>query len=176
MGADLYIQSINERVKAQYDRPFHDAVTARDRRHKELVDEGKTPEEATKETASLQAEVSKYYSLLWGASNEGYYRDAYNATSVLAQCGLSWWKDVGALTDEDGLLHPLKAAELIAMIEANPLHLPTREELVARHARVDDIGPNSLKGWHEYFEKERGELLAFLRRAIALNEPIRCSL
>src|SRR5512146_3228468 len=98
MGADLYIESISNKQKATYEPLFNAAVRARESNK----DESRKDE--------LQAEVSKYYDLMYA---EGYFRDSYNITSVLKRLGLSWWKDVGPLLNKKGYLSPTKARKLL---------------------------------------------------------------
>jgi len=97
MGADLYLESITEKAKQEYQRKFEDACRARD--------EAKT--DAEKER--LQQEVDKYYHLLF--PDDGYFRDSYNSSNLLWQLGLSWWADVLPMLDKQGYL-PIRKARV----------------------------------------------------------------
>ena len=68
MGADLYIYEKYEQNKNKYESLFNAAVKTRD-----------ANTDASK-TEALQAEVSKYYDLMYSV---GYFRDSYNGTALL---------------------------------------------------------------------------------------------
>lgn len=154
MGADLYIKKLREPTKAEWQPKFDAAVALREA----------APDEAAK--ALAQKAVDEAYDHLWGG--DGYFRDSYNTTSVLWRMGLSWWQDIEYdVNDEDSDVNvsPSACRRLLDKIEAAPFTLPTRDELVKSHAKVDDT-ENTVESWHEYYVKKRSRLVAFLKRAI----------
>ncbi len=161
MGADLYIKSIHQPLVDKYGPLFEAAARRRDQ-----------APAGSKEQTKAQRLVDKYYDRMYAA---GYFRDSYNSTNVLVTLGLSWWQDVMPLCNDRELegdnLHRFR--DMVAGAEQ---HLPTREELTARHARVADTGEDSLAVWHEWFVRKRKQLLAFLDTAIERNSGIHCSL
>lgn len=111
-----------------------------------------------------------------GDENLGYFRDSYNSTSVLRTLSLSWWKDVIPLLDDEGLLQPEQIKQFKEMILGQEQRLPDREMLESWHAHVEDGTEHAVEHWHTYYREKRERLLAFLNRALELNEPIDCSL
>lgn len=160
MGADLYIRSLNDPIKKQYEPLFNEWVEIRN----------KCINEKAKDEA--QEKVSKYYDLMYSA---GYFRDAYNGTSILNQLGLSWWQDVSKLLDKEGNMSPKNAKKLLAKIEDKPLPKITGVWLMANHCAVDG-DQNSPAAWEKSFAEHKAELVSFLKKAIELNEPIECSI
>ncbi len=162
MGADLYIEQIQQPLIEKYQPLFEAAV-----RNRDCLPRG------SKEAQAAQAEVERYYELMFSA---GYFRDSYNATGVLWRLGLSWWEDVIPLLTQTQKLRQDRLRKFRDMVAKAPLNLPTKEELEAQHAQVGENGEDSLESWHRYYREKRDELLAFLDQAIALNTHIRCSL
>ena|SRR5579859_2672101 len=162
MGADLYIEKIHQPLAAKYEPLFSEAVRRRDSLPKN-----------SKETEAAQREVTKYFDLMYSA---GYFRDSYNATSVLWRLGLSWWEDVIPLCTQKHELKWDKLRKFRDMVANAELKLPTREEIEKHGGIVEDQGRDSLAEWHSYFTEKRANLLAFLDQAIELNTAIRCSL
>jgi hypothetical protein len=82
------------------------------------------------------------------------------------------------LVEDDGLMSPANVQKFIDLIESCQLSLPTFDELEKNHCTVskDPYSEDSVEGWHRYYTEKREKLLAYLRKAIQLNEPIRCSL
>jgi hypothetical protein len=74
MGADLYIENIHYPLMRKYEPLFESAVRRRD-----------SSPPKSKEAEAAQRDVTKYYDLMY---SEGYFRDSYNATSVLWRLGL----------------------------------------------------------------------------------------
>jgi hypothetical protein len=160
MGADLYIKSISDKVRAKYKPRFDKAVEMRDQAIKngdEVVE------------ASSQALVEFYFNKMNG---HGYFRDSYNSSSLLWVLGLSWWGDINKMLDKKGNLSVANTKKLLEMIKErkvpNPLVL--NEKMVT----IDD-GENSLAEWRKYFVKKRVKFIKFLETAISLREPIYCS-
>jgi hypothetical protein len=125
-------------------------------------------------------------------SSGGYFRNAYNGTDVMEAIGLSW-NTVLLMLDADRRLPIERARELITMIEARPL---TREGYARHHEKYGD-GPlqgmhdkikhevtgetpiltreeyaNQLNAFFAFTSERREQLLAILRKSIALNEPL----
>lgn len=105
-----------------------------------------------------------------------YFRDSYNATSLLWALGLSWWQDIAAMLDESRNLTPQNAEKLLAMIESR--QLPSPEALVQTEgfrSAVVDRGKNSPDAWWQMLEKKQQVFAAFLRKAIDTGASIWCS-
>ena len=161
MGADLYIKSISDKVRAKYKPRFDKAVEMRERATK---NGDKVVE------ASSQALVEFYFNKLNG--RQGYFRDSYNHSSLLWVLGLSWWGDINKMLDKNRNLSVANTKKLLEMIKERkvPKTLVLNEEMVT----IDD-GENSLAEWRKSFVKRRVEFIKFLEKAIALREPIYCS-
>ena len=106
----------------------------------------------------------------------GYFRDSYNATSVLRTLGLSWWNDVGPLLDqyspeEDSSLGGDGLQAFRQMVANAEQRLPDKEELFVSNALVDD-DENTVESWHNYYREKRERLLKFIDHAIEMGEPI----
>jgi hypothetical protein len=151
MGADLYIRSITDPAREKHTPPFNDAVKSRDVIARKSGDNSQAIEAA-------QALVEKYYDAMY--PDTGYFRDSYNNSSLFWVLGLSWWNDTGDLLDDDGNLSVDNARKLLAMVESAPLDIP------------DGAGKKA----EAYFTEKRARFIAFLKRAIELNEPIYCSI
>jgi hypothetical protein len=168
MGADVYLESVNNVTRAKYEPLFHAAAQKRDA--------AKTP--AMQEKA--QKDVDKYYDAMYNGA--GYYRDPYNPSAFLWLIGLSWWRDIGPMLDDHGYLPIAKAQEFLAKVEAEPI---TLERVIAH---LDEINAEAKKrgfgqglegdpkGWFKRWAKDSEDLQALLRKSIELNEPLRCSL
>lgn len=168
MGADIYI--------------VHPSIKAKREAMHELFDIAVN----LREFAGSEDEKSKAQKLVeyfYGAMNEdGYFRDSYNATSIMGRLGLSWWRDVGAILDryevdedQDWNLPIDGVRELLSMVESAQLSIPTREDLEKDHARVDD-GENSPEAWGAFYTEKHKRLIAFLRQAIEMDAPLYCSI
>lgn len=162
MGADLYIEKIHHPLMQQYAPLFEAAVRRRD-----------SLPSNSKAAHAAQREVTKYYDLMY---SEGYFRDSYNATSVLWRLGLSWWQDVTPLCTRNRKLRHDKLCQFRGMVASAKLELPSKEEIEKHSGKVDEQGKNSLAEWHQYYVEQRDALLAFLDKAIELNSPVHCSL
>ena len=127
--------------------------------------------------------------------NAGYFRDSYNNWNLLWQYGLDYWVAFKKYLDEEGLLTPQGAQELLdelkkrevvfqgnmalMLIKKNPvwdydrynggkIGEPTyRPEKITLAERKDAV---------KWYIKHAKELKAFLRKAIKLNSPIECSI
>jgi len=162
MGADLYIKSINDEAQKKYRPLFNEACN---KRNKETSDRNRE---------ALQNEIDKYYDLMFSVQS-GYFRDAYNGTSIASQLGFSWWKDVVPMLDEDGNLQPDKIKVLMEMVLSKDPPFMTIEQMKKKHLVVDE-SDNSPEVWHESFLAHKQELVMFLGLALDRNELIYCSL
>jgi len=169
MGADLYIRKVTDAARAEWDSKFEAAVTKRDALR---TGPSPTPEQKA-EYEAAQAEVSRCYDAMHPET--GYFRDSYNATSVMWTLGLSWWKDVIPMLSKSRSLRGKKLLALVEMIESAKQKLPTKKELVKNHATVD-AGENSIESWHKSYVEGRASLIAFLRRAVETKQPVEFSL
>jgi hypothetical protein len=149
MGADLYIQSINNPQRQKFQPLFEQAVARRD----------SLPEDSA-EQQRAQEQVSHYYDQLYGA---GYFRDPYNSWDLLWKFDLSWWNDVLPKLDGDGYLAPADVGWLL-------------DELRQREGRFEQaIGELPVED-QQYFRTKYEELKGFLGSAAERSEPIYCSL
>jgi len=159
---DLYISQIHELLVDKYWPPFDAAVQRRDSLRR-----------GSKAAEAAQLEVTKYYDLM---RSEGYFADSYNHTSALWTLGLSWWRDVIPMCNEQGELEKENLRKFREMVAAANQWLPSRRQLRKNGARVEETGDNSLEEWHKYYHEKRQRLLAFLDRAIQLNTAVHCSM
>ena len=162
MGADLFIEQIHTPLVNRYKPLFLAALQKRNQAPK-----------GSKAATVAQAELEKYAALMDSA---GYFRDNYNATSVLWRLDLSWWVDVLPLCDKNGNLEGGTLVKFREMVKGAKLNLPTQQELKDQGFKLAENGEYSVAGWHAYFRKSHVRLLAFLDEAIALNTSIYCSL
>lgn len=186
MGADLFIRSLYDKTDDEY-RPLFDKAAAERNAYQDQ--RASAREKAAHQThdpygigagtpdpactlCQLQGEVNKYYALMFG---QGYFRDNYNGGNFLSKFGLSWWKDILPRLNKKGELSPTKAKKLRAEIIRAELQPVTREWLESNRCAVDD-GENSPEAWNNGFLERRAEFVKFLDTAIALKEPIYCSL
>lgn len=154
MGADLYIRTLQAPVKAEWQPKFDEAVALRNAAQDDVA------------RAAAQKLVDEAYEHLWGGDH--YFRDSYNSTSVLHRLGLSWWRDMEYdIQDENAEINvsPDACRRFLDKVQSAPFTLPTRAELIANNARVDD-GENSVETWHAMYTRKRERLIAFLKRAI----------
>ncbi len=92
MGADLYIDSIVNKAKAEHQPKFDDAVAKRDAKLTELAGTPRTPETKA-EVDALQKVVNEHYHAMY--PDNGYFRDSYNHSSLFWQIDFSWWEITG---------------------------------------------------------------------------------
>lgn len=193
MGADLYIMSLNNQAREKYESKWDKAVKERDSLFKLNPELGSlaisytvgytevSPRQLTliskdkelfDKMVKIQNKVVLYYNKM---NSEGYFRDSYNVSSIMSRLGLSWWKDVVPLKNKKGEISVRNCKKLLAMVEDANLHLPTKEELIASNARIDD-DEYSVAEWHKLFKKRKQMLVKFIKLAIELDEPIVASL
>lgn len=181
MGADLYIRSLHDAAEAQYKPIFGAAVKARD----EYAEANKATLKHDRETGAildpeydkLQAVVHEAYENMY-EKNGGYFRDSYNTTSLFWMIGLSWWKNdyIEDAPDEEAYptISVAQAARLLEEVETKEI-TPTMVAAMLEKEKERVGDPNDLSGWTTYFQEKRERFIAFLKRAIALNEPIQAS-
>ena len=92
---------------------------------------------------------------------EGYFRDSYNDSNLLWTMGLDYWKWFAKMLDEEGMLS-VENAKLV------------RDEVLSREmTKIPEWEDEDARA---YFTEKRTRFIAFLERAIELNEPIYCSI
>ena len=165
MGADLYINSVFEPNNKKYTPQFDAAVSKRN----------SVTKHDSKEAEAAQKRVDKYFDLMYG---KGYFRDSYNSTSLLWRLDLSWWSDVGDMLDEEGDLSPAKAHLFLEMLESRSIAPITKKELEEYdgNGKSKKVSQKQVDEWNEYYINKKKKLIAFLKLAIKLNEPIHCSI
>jgi hypothetical protein len=169
MGADLYLNSVWEAWRANNMERFRDAPDS----------------DPTSEDASTDGKIFDKI-----RASGGYFRNGYNSGDVMWAMGLSWPHTVGGMLDSEGCLPVERARELLAMIEARPL---TKERLTQHYFDhiTHGVEQHPITGW--LFRSLRGlpalppsfdtlaarqrrtELIALLKKSVALNEPLLCS-
>jgi hypothetical protein len=176
MGADLYLESIWN--------PFVDDLQKRglSARARQLAEDDPV--------AAVNSAYDEF------RSSGAYFRCAYNEFDIMWAMGASWGNVVGSKLDEDGTLPVERARELVEIIEDRPL----TKAVLARHylenvtthgsehpingwltkmlteVGVDEPPPPDFDVFARLMCTRRDELLALLRRSIALNEPLLCSI
>lgn len=198
MGADLYIESVQDKLKKTWEPWFSKAVMVRDALHK-LSDLAKVspvvkpvPKRRVKlaqakgedmlnvdkvgETA--QEMVTFFYDKMY---EEGYYRDSYNLSNLLWVLGSDYWQTFATLLDKKSYMQVPKIEGFINWLEAHKV--PDLETFMKERLAGD-----SKDGWerwfkeekpediHTFFVQKREEMLTFFRKAMELNEPVRCSI
>lgn len=156
MGADLYIRSVTDKAREQFQPAFDDAVLRRDKAHP-------TQREA------LQSEVSRLHAMMY--PEEGYFRDSYNGTSLLWALDMSW-RDVKL--NKDGYIAGNYLLRFRTQVATAQMVDIDADYLRENHCSLE--GENTVESWRAYFVEKRQRLLAFLDRAIAEGEPIAASL
>jgi hypothetical protein len=107
---------------------------------------------------------------------QAYFRDSYNLTSVLWTLGLSWWRDVLPLLDEELELNGQSLVFVRNRIANAEQRFPTLEELQRGRVQLDEEGGKSLEEFHRYYTEKRKQLVEFLDRAIHNHSAVICSL
>lgn len=177
MGADLYLQSNYDKLQTKCRRSFELAVAKRDR--------AKTAAEQDK----CQREVSRIWDRMNG-DPRAYFRDSYNRWTMLAQLGLSWWRDVAPLLTEDDHLPLDGVSWLLEEVRGRRLQCqtsPTYEQEVAAEV-VSKVGgkpcssskPELCESYSaddvQWFVSRKGALITFLETCLELAEEPVCSL
>lgn len=160
MGADLYINSIYNIQRQQYEPKFNHWVSVREN----YKNAGKT-----KAVKKAQKQVWKYYDKMNG--DEGYFRDSYNDSNLLWRFELSWWKDVGEkLINKEGNLGLDKIKQFRQMLSENEALFEANLE------KMELVGDETREDIKAYFHHKYTQLKKFLNRALQLNEHIYCSI
>lgn len=170
MGADLYIRELYDTNYKKYSPLFDKWVEKRDRLTKE--------EASSKEIRKAKDKVDYYYEKMY---SEGYFRDSYNATSLLWQYELSWWNVVSEeLCNKDGELDEAGIKALLKLMDKDVFHENMAKLLNGHNDKMDHAADMDTmehrKGWVAYFLKKDKEFRRFLRKALKLNVSIDCSL
>jgi hypothetical protein len=153
MGADLYIESITKKARAEYQADFDKCVQLRNTAKSDKVRD------------KYQRKVDKAWDAMY--PRKGYFRDSYNNSNLLWQFDLSWWQDISdGYLDEQGYMPPAKAKELRDLIASKELPNPSLKLQPGENA--EEV--------YAYFADKKIWLLAFLDKAIELKEPIYCSI
>src|SRR4029077_2695345 len=116
-----------------------------------------------RDEASVQAAQARYDHAWEQMNSRGYFRDSYNDSNLLRQFGLSWWHDVIPMLDEKSELSPQLADRLFELLKA-------------REAQFDEALAEMDDNRRACFRRRYAELKEFLGEAIALKQPILCSL
>jgi hypothetical protein len=149
MGADLYLESRFRKPHERWRKRFEKAVARRD-----------AAPAGSAEGDRLQRVVLRCYDRMF---RNGYFRDSYNQSNLLWQFELSWWEDVIPMLDGNSELAPARTQELLSMLEGR---------LADFERNIGERPPDEQR----YFRKKWRQLRHFLMTAIALGEPIGCSL
>ena len=153
MGADIYLESINNACREKWEPKFKAAIVKRNALPRD-----------SKEAKAAQREADQAYN---GMFSDGYFRDSYNGYGLFAQTKLSWWRDVVPML-RDGYL-PIDQAQLLhARVAEAKLDLAS-----ARKVAMEQEEPSPRL---EEYEVLRNKLLAILELSIKLGEPLCCSL
>ena len=149
MGADLYIQSLFQPNSQRWEKELEAAE-----KFCASLPEGRA------EWQKAQERIFECWHELY---SQGYFRDSYNDLCLLWKFGLSWWNDVIPMLDDGYLMSVIAAERLLAM-------LSEREE--AFEERLESLSDEE----QQDFRTRYIELRQFLNQAIAMEEPIDCSL
>jgi hypothetical protein len=169
MGADLYLESLWEPFIKQYEKRERPNVDGPD--------------------ATLAAVGDIFEDF---RSSGGYFRNGYNAGDVMFAMGLSWYGTVLPMLDDSGHLPIDQARKLLAMIEERPLTGERLSQHYLEHMCNDadphpEFGrlrqhdpepwvPPDFENWAQFLRQRHEQLIVILRKSIALNEPLLCSL
>jgi hypothetical protein len=170
MGADLYLNSVWEPWWASNKERLHNAPTAG--------------------VSSISAAATEIFDEM--RASGAYFRNGYNSGDVMWAMGLSWPHTVGGMLDSEAYLPVERARELLVMIEARPLIQERLTQHYFDHI-THGVEQHPVTGWlfrslgglpavppdfdnlAVFLRQRRTELIAILKRSIALNEPLLCS-
>ncbi len=96
-----------------------------------------------------------------------YYRDSYNASSLLWRYGMSWWALSDQYCDDENMM----GKEGIMAIRQGTSY-PVNEEQIRIDFADHEDGPDS---WVQYFKEKREQLHAFLQLALDRDAALYCS-
>jgi hypothetical protein len=165
MGADLYIESTYSSLQAQYQSKFEAAIKLRNSAKSE------------KQKLNAQHQIEKLYDVMHPAS--AYFRDSYNSYSLLAQLGLSWWRDVLPKLDDNDRL-PLKDVKWLQdEVRTRLLFYESSissEQEVAVQLVAGFSGSNGNSGIPDHHEFSAEDVEFFIGRKMALLHLLTTSL
>ncbi len=193
MGADLYINSITDAAREKYQFAFDAAVTARNGLQEEYAKSNPNSSERIRSVrmateyqmpdtfevpvlneeeirvsealASLQVKVDEIYDFMF--PDDGYFRDSYNNSSLFWILGLSWWQDVGELTDDESLLHADGAIQTLREM--------VMSKVIPDEVTIEGSDENS-KELGDHFKAKKARFIQFLDKALELKQPILASI
>jgi hypothetical protein len=149
MGADLYINSVFQRQREDWEPEFYKATALRD-----------SLQRGSPEYEKAQAQAEEYYEKMY---ERGYFRDPYNDHDLLWKFNLSWWDDVVPMLNARSELTIAQACHLLDMLqERHNIFLLKLAPLPAEERK--------------YFLDRYADLQKFINDAIELNSPIDASL
>jgi len=106
----------------------------------------------------------------------GYYRDSYNATSILWRLGMSWWElfEEYNLGDSDSEMTPEQAEGFLERVIAGKPLLDEflDEELSVEWLKTNHCVADDLDGWVKMWSEKYDMLVEFLNLSISENAPI----
>lgn len=179
MGADIYLNSIfkpnNENMRPKIDKLLKDYRASAEN----LGEDHET-------TRTIRQEYEDAFEKAW---DRGYFRDSYNTTSLFWLLGLSWWAiadekipghDDLTFIDSERMMQPNACRAMKQRIESIDFDVKFTEWVASQKnklfaSKFDDEN-NSVEKWKEMFSEKRKNFLALLDEAIALNEPLYCSI
>lgn len=107
-----------------------------------------------------------------------YFRDSYNSWNCLWGLNLSWWRDVSdkLVSERTGNMSVANTKKLLKLIEERMKTADDNKHFETLAA--EEWGPQktSRKEMIKHWKKHRRELIRFLKKAIELKSPIKCSL
>lgn len=173
MGADLYNLPNYNALQARFQPQFEAAVKRRD------------AATSTKARDQAQAEVARIFDAMHPPT--AYFRDPYNSHCLLAQLGLSYWKDVAPkLTEDDHwllsdvrlMLDEVRNRRLTCQTSPNYEQQVTLE--VMTHVAGGSVQVDQRVAYTaddvEWFVSRKQALITFLQTALELGTPPVCSL
>lgn len=176
MGADIYLQSVNDKARAKWEPLFKAAVAKRD----------SFPRDSAEAMAAQEA-VEEAFD---GMNGEGYFRDSYNATSLFGFLGWSWWNAAGVGGQKPDHKWSINGDSKMSVRSMTALRnaLTERGEITLADAQAWRVQQergrfppcftepgNGVEDWRQMFEAKRLRLIAMLDQAIVLKEPLYCS-
>ena len=96
-----------------------------------------------------------------------YFRDSYNASSLLWRYSMSWWQLSDQYCDDEGMMGK---EGIMAIRQATSY--PVDEEQIRTYFADHKEGPDA---WVEYFKEKREKLHAFLQLALEKDAMLLCS-
>jgi hypothetical protein len=180
MGADIYLRSVNDKAKDEWQPKFDEAVRKRDELIEQIGKQNVVYNDGElvgpPEVVEAQKKVSEAYN---GLYSSGYFRDSYNDTSLFWMLDLSWWKLSDDLS-EDGTYPVEKAKELLKRFEEGDAVF--NEKTIRRKLKETDRfnedgtskheGGSTLDEWVSYYRDKHKRWIDLLKQSIELNEPL----